>query len=55
MMAGSGAVASLVRLLLCLAALRPATVMVSGQDADSLASSFFSGRSYTMYCNDESI
>ncbi|XP_050054597.1 protein masquerade [Aphis gossypii] len=40
-MARSGLVAPLVQLLLCAAALRPA--MVSGQDADSLASSFFSG------------
>ncbi|XP_060843045.1 protein masquerade [Rhopalosiphum padi] len=42
-MARSGVVAPLVQLLLCAAALRPAAVMVSGQDADSLASSFFSG------------
>lgn len=42
-MARPGVVAPLIQLLLCAAALRPATVMVNGQDADSLASSFFSG------------
>jgi len=45
-MARSGVVAPLVQLLLCAAALRP--VMVSGQDADSLASSFFSGTSHVL-------
>lgn len=33
----------LLQLLLCAAALRPAAIAVHGQDADSLASSFFSG------------
>ncbi|XP_015375314.1 PREDICTED: serine proteinase stubble [Diuraphis noxia] len=42
-MARPGVVAPLIQLLLCAAALRPAAVMVNGQDADSLASSFFSG------------
>ncbi|XP_060871616.1 protein masquerade [Metopolophium dirhodum] len=42
-MARPGVVAPLIQLLLCAAALRPAVVMVNGQDADSLASSFFSG------------
>ncbi|CAI6343415.1 unnamed protein product [Macrosiphum euphorbiae] len=42
-MARPGVVAPLIQLLLCAATLRPVTVMVNGQDADSLASSFFSG------------
>ncbi|XP_001949227.1 protein masquerade isoform X1 [Acyrthosiphon pisum] len=42
-MARPGVVAPLIQLLLCAAALRPTAVMVNGQDADSLASSFFSG------------